>query len=304
MSFVTSGRSARAEVGGPSRPASWRLRAAGVAVVAGLAAYNWWVAVPFRTGLLKSANGFFSDLEATGQPDASILQHLDLLAGVLILAALLLRGSAGRDGAPRAEWRWLLVFAVAGAVGGLFPYACTEGTSAACRSLEWRFQLPVHHYLHIASGIVEFATVSIAALLARRRTSGSLAPEARIYRLLVLIGALAYPMLGAAYLTDRLGAFVEPVFFLAFSLFVGTEIFEPAGGPLGRRGPAARPLEEREVGRRARRLRRHSPADVHLAKAALQCSPERASSSIWQSNGLLIRRFSVRVRGGAPPSRR
>src|SRR4029077_21213093 len=30
--------------------------------------------------------------------------------------------------------------------------------------------------------------------------------------------------------------------------------------------------------------------------------PARASSSIWQSNGLLIRRFGVRVPGGPPPS--
>jgi hypothetical protein len=28
----------------------------------------------------------------------------------------------------------------------------------------------------------------------------------------------------------------------------------------------------------------------------------RASSSIWQSNGLLIRRFGVRIPGGPPPN--
>jgi hypothetical protein len=32
----------------------------------------------------------------------------------------------------------------------------------------------------------------------------------------------------AAYLTDRLGVFVEPVFFACFSLVVAVELFEPA----------------------------------------------------------------------------
>jgi hypothetical protein len=30
-----------------------------------------------------------------------------------------------------------------------------------------------------------------------------------------------------AYLSDRLGAFVEPVFFVCFSLMVAVELFEP-----------------------------------------------------------------------------
>ena len=227
MSFVISGSHEPPGVRWLSRAAPWRLLAARVVGVSGLVAYNWWVAVPFRAGLLRSVNGFFSDLEATGQPDASLLQHADLLAGVLILAALWLRGSAGRDGSRRAEWRWMLLFAVAGALSALYPYACTEGTSAGCRTLEWHFRLPVHHYLHVAFGIVEFAAISIAAVLARRRSSASSSPEARIYRLLVPFGLVAYPVLGAAYLTDRLGALVEPAFFLAFTLFIATELFEP-----------------------------------------------------------------------------
>jgi hypothetical protein len=42
--------------------------------------------------------------------------------------------------------------------------------------------------------------------------------------LLMLIG---YPLLAVAYLTDRFGAFVEPIFFVCFSAMVAIELFEP-----------------------------------------------------------------------------
>src|SRR5208283_1649897 len=55
---------------GQSRASSRRLRAATTTGLVGVAAYNWWIVVPFRSGLLKSPNGFFSDLEVSGRPDA------------------------------------------------------------------------------------------------------------------------------------------------------------------------------------------------------------------------------------------
>ena len=81
--------------------------------VVGLLVYNWWVVVAVNGNLVTNTDELFSDLEAVGRPDANILQHLDLVAGLTLLAALLLRGSRSR-GAVRGEWRWL---AAATAVG-------------------------------------------------------------------------------------------------------------------------------------------------------------------------------------------
>ena len=202
--------------------------AAKALAVAGVAAYNWWVVVPFVPGLMPSVNGFFSDLEATGRPHAAQMSDADLAAGVLLVAALLLRGSQGRHGARR-EWKWMVAFAVAGAVGGRYSYACAEGLSATCRSMEWHLQLPLHHYIHVASGVAEFATLTTAAVMAMHRTRDDRTLAARIYRDVVKVLAVGYPVLGLVYLTDRFGTLVEPVFFLAFSVMLLTEVFEPTG---------------------------------------------------------------------------
>lgn len=203
-----------------------RIRWAKALSVGGVAVYNWWVVVPFVPGMMPSVNGFFSDLEVNGRPYAGLLSDADMLAGVLMVAALLLRGSHAGHGVRR-EWRWMVAFGVAGVVGGRYPYYCSEGLSATCRHLEWHLQLPVHHYVHVASGIAEFALLTGAAAIAMRRTHHDGSVEARIYRGLVGLLVVAYPLLGLAYLTDRLGTFVEPIFFVAFSLMFLTEVYEP-----------------------------------------------------------------------------
>jgi hypothetical protein len=202
--------------------------AAKVLAVAGVAAYNWWVVVPFVPGLMPSVNGFFSDLEATGRPHAALMSDADLAAGILMAAALLLRGPRAGPGVRR-EWKWMVAFALAGVVGGRYRYACAEGLSATCRRLEWHLQLPVHHYIHVASGIVEFAALTGAAVFAMRRTRGELTTEARVYDGVVKVLVIGYPLLGLVYLTDRLGTLVEPVFFVAFSVMMLAVIFEPVG---------------------------------------------------------------------------
>jgi Protein of unknown function (DUF998) len=201
--------------------------AAGAVGVVGVAAYNWWVVVPFIPRLLPSVNGFFSDLEATGRPHADLMADADMVAGVLLVAALVVRG-ARVDGRPRPEWRWMVAFAAAGAIGGRFTYACSEGLSAACRAAEWHFRLPPHHYIHVVSGIAEFATLTVAAVLAAQRTRGERSVWSRAYLGVVVTLLAAYPLLAAVYLTDRYGALVEPVFFIAFSVMVLVELLEPA----------------------------------------------------------------------------
>jgi hypothetical protein len=205
---------------------SGRLAAAKVVGGAGVLAYNWWVVVPFVPGLMPSVNGFFSDLEVSGRRHALLMSDADLVAGVLMAAALMLRGSKAQ-GDVRKEWKWLMAFAIGGAVGGRYPYACAEGLSAACRNLEWHLQLPIHHYVHVFAGITEFATLTTAAVIAMRRTRGHGTIESRIYSGLVRALAIGYPLLGLAYLTDRMGTLVEPVFFVAFSVMMLAEVFEP-----------------------------------------------------------------------------
>ena len=194
--------------------------------IVGIALYNWWLPVALFSRLLTTPNELFSDLEATGRPDASVLQHLDLAAGIVMVVALLLRGRVGPDG-RRSEWPWLVTWAVAGAVGGRFSYACPEGLSAACRSAEWRLALPPHHYVHVIAGIVEFTAATVAVYIAWKRTRSRERPTTRTIRWTGRVLVAAYPLLGLSYLTDRLGVFVEPIFFVCFSVMAMVELLEP-----------------------------------------------------------------------------
>src|SRR5271170_4477253 len=69
----------------------------------GIVLYNWWVWVIVATNLLINTDEFFSDLEATGRPDAALFQHFDLAAGIVMFVAFLIRGPWGPNG-KRREW--------------------------------------------------------------------------------------------------------------------------------------------------------------------------------------------------------
>ncbi len=143
-----------------------------------------------------------------------------------MFVALALRGPWGPQG-KRREWPWLLLFALAGIAGGHYSYACPEGLSAACRSAEWHLRLPLHHYLHVLSGIIEFAMITMAIYLAWRRTRDEktlVAAGIKWTGVAILVG---YPLLAVAYLSDRFGSFVEPIFFISFSVMIFIELFEP-----------------------------------------------------------------------------
>jgi len=210
----------------PRRPLT-RLTVTWIFGIAGLLAYNWWVLVPLKPGLMTSPNELFSNLEVTGQPFATGMQHADLLSGLLLLVAFAAAGSGSILGGRR-EWLAMMVFAVAGSLGGLFPEVCADGINARCRNLEWRFQLPLSQYVHDAAGIFEFVAITIALLFAFRRTRGGQARTARVYRGLARAALVAYPLLGLAYLLNRLGGVTEAVFFVGFTVMVLTQISERA----------------------------------------------------------------------------
>src|ERR1017187_10456686 len=184
--------------------------------IAGLLAYNWWVLVPFRPGLMRSPSELFSNLEVTGQPFATAMQHADLLSGLFLLGSFLAAGSRSIPGGRR-DWLAMMVFAAAGALGGLFPEVCADEISARCRTMEWDFQLPLHQHLHIATGIFEFGGITVALLLACQRTRNERARTARVYRNLARAAA-------AAYLLNRLGGVVEAVFFTGFTVMAATRV--------------------------------------------------------------------------------
>ncbi len=214
-----------------SRRAAVRTAVAWILGVAGVAAYNWWILVPLKPGLMTSPDELFSNLEVTGQPYATLMQHADLASGLLLLVAFVVTGAAR----ARRELLAMLIFAAAGALGGLYPEVCADGISATCRRQEWRFELPASQYVHIVAGIVEFAAITIALLYALSRTKGSRTRPARVYRGLGLGALIGYPLLGAAYLSDRFGGVMEGVFFTGFTVMVITELADRTTALRGRR---------------------------------------------------------------------
>jgi hypothetical protein len=174
---------------------------------------------------MTSPDELFSNLEVTGQPYAALMQHADLAAGLLLLAAFALTWP-GRSRPRPGEWLSMLGFAAAGTLGGLYPEVCPDAINAACRRLEYRFELPAAQYIHMAAGIGEFAAVTVAVLFAAARTRGTRGRFARIYQVLARAALVAYPLLGLAYLTNRLGGIMEAVFFAGFTVMVGTQLLE------------------------------------------------------------------------------
>ncbi|WP_460847202.1 DUF998 domain-containing protein [Nocardioides ultimimeridianus] len=190
--------------------------------------YNWWVGA-VATGLIASPDGMFSDLEATGVPHASVFERLDIASGLLICVGLMVLGPPLADERVR-EWKLLMGFGLAGVVGGVYPYACPEGRDDACRAAEWSFQLPLHHYLHMASGIAEFGFATAAIVLMWRRLRDRRAGVWSVSASALAVGLLlGYPALALSYLIDRWDAPVEAFFFVLFAGAVAMVFLEPHG---------------------------------------------------------------------------
>jgi hypothetical protein len=198
---------------------------------AGLLAYNWWAVVAIA-GWLPSVDSLFSEVSADGQPHSALLQRLDVVAGALLAAALLVRGPLGPSRPARVARAGLLLWAAAAGIGGLVPFACAPTTAEGCRYAERHLQLAAHHYLHMVTGVGEFVGASAAVVAATR-----IVPLARLARVLTAVLAVAYPLLGVAYLSERLGSLVEPVFFVTFSVIAGAVLIvgEPRASSTGLR---------------------------------------------------------------------
>jgi len=95
-----------------------------------------------------------------------------------------------------------------------------------CMDAERHFQLPLTQYVHDGAGIVEFVGITLALLLAVRRTRSQRTVTARTYRALAIGAAIMYPILGLTYVINKLGAIVEGVFFVGFTVMVVVQLHE------------------------------------------------------------------------------
>lgn len=197
--------------------------------IAGALAYNWWIVLPALAPLPSVVvHGLLSDLEAEGMPHAEVLTTLNLASGVLVLLAVIARGGDGTRTMRRLRGV-LAVFALAVAAGALFPYACPEGLDEACRDAEWEFALPLHHYVHMTAGVVEYGAGTVALVLARRAAHAGYFPERARHVLdnAAWILVVAYPLLAVSYLADVLGSMVEIAFFVVFAAMVLVVLLAP-----------------------------------------------------------------------------
>ena len=145
------------------------------------------------------------------------------------LLALLLRGPTpkGRSVASGSGW-WRS--RRPGRTGGRYTYACAEGLSAACRSMEWHLRLPVHHYVHVVSGIAEFATLTVAAAAGCPSHPG---PGDHAGTALFGVSGppcwSATPSSGSSIWATGSAHWWSHISSSLFSLMVLTEVFEPIG---------------------------------------------------------------------------
>lgn len=95
-----------------ARYAQARIASARILGIAGVAAYNWGLLVPLKPGVMTSPDELFSNLEVTGRPYATGMQHADIAAGLLLVAAFWAAGHS-TSLAGRREWLSMLGFAIA-----------------------------------------------------------------------------------------------------------------------------------------------------------------------------------------------
>jgi RimJ/RimL family protein N-acetyltransferase len=95
--------------------------------------------------------------------------------------------------------------------------------------MEVHFQLPASHYIHMAVGIFEFFFITVALACAVLRTRGQHTWAAVVYRRLAKAAVVGYPLLGVAYLLNRLGGVMEAVFFVGFTVTVVAQLAERTG---------------------------------------------------------------------------
>ena len=122
-----------------------------------------------------------------------------------------------------AMWWYGVMWALGGLFEGIFPMQCASTPDKACGKAELRFTLPVHHYLHIGLGVLEFAGGSFMILKAWRTPAlGWLARLGRVMSGWLLV---IYPLIGLTFFTKKWQGIMEPVFFVTFTVIAAAVLW-------------------------------------------------------------------------------
>lgn len=194
----------------------------------GVVAHNWWVVI-YPLGWMPSWHALISEAEASDQPHSRLLSNIDIVVGVLVMAGVLLVGREYRNRRGRVLWWLALAWGLFGLLEGAFPLACSPSTNLVCEEAEWRFELAYHHYVHMGSGVLEYLSANLIAILAWRMNS--LGWMSRFGRWMTIAMVVCYPFMGWTFFTHRWSTISEAMFFVMYSTTVGAVLwFRPPGG--------------------------------------------------------------------------
>ncbi|MFN8107655.1 MAG: DUF998 domain-containing protein [Nocardioidaceae bacterium] len=134
--------------------------------------YSTWVIAPWVGSELSPRTSFVSELYAEGQPFAHLFRLSDAIAGVSLVAAMLLWRAPGTP----AWWRvgrWSIAgFGLSTVLDATFPMSCTPSNDLACARRDAAFDVPLSHNIHnltstLAGVFLLVASIALAMALTR-----------------------------------------------------------------------------------------------------------------------------------------
>lgn len=188
----------------------------------GVVLHNWWVVI-YPLGWMPSWHALISEAEATDQPHGWLLSGIDIVVGVLVIAAVLLIRHHYWGRAGRVVWWFALSWAFFGMLEGIFPLACSPSSNKVCEDAEWKFELAYHHYVHMGAGVFEYVSANLVAILAWRISS--LGWLSRFGKWMTIVMIVCYPFMGATFFTHRWSTISEAIFFVLYSTTIGAVIW-------------------------------------------------------------------------------
>ena len=193
---------------------------------AGVVLHNWWIVI-YPLGWMPSWHALISEAEATDQRHGRFLSNLDIVVGVLVIAGVLLVGHQYRARRGRIVWWFALSWAFFGMLEGVFPLACSPSSNKVCEDAEWKFELAYHHYIHMSTGVIEYFSANLVAIMAWR--VASLDWLSRFGKWMTIAMISLYPFMGATFFLHRWSSISEATFFVMYSTTIGAVLWYRPG---------------------------------------------------------------------------
>lgn len=147
---------------------------------------------------LDPSRSYLSELAAADQPNGLVFRALDAATGVLILAALAIRGrAAATTGLTTGAAFALGAFAVLTIVDASLPMACATSASAACAQADAANTLGLSHQIHTMSSAGALTAVLVSAVLLVMALTRDRAPRSGGIRALEIVAWIVVAMLVA-----------------------------------------------------------------------------------------------------------